>query len=66
MATERENTLDYLVDQTVPQKQAFAELQDTVTQNAAETSPIHPTPTRRDRSSSDSPDNKNSNDKQSA
>ncbi|KAG0274872.1 reticulon-like protein of the endoplasmic reticulum [Linnemannia exigua] len=66
MAQQHDSTLDYLVDQTVPQKQTFAEHQSTVTENAAETTPIHPTPTRRDRSSSDSPDNKPSNDKQSA
>ncbi|KAF9903806.1 reticulon-like protein of the endoplasmic reticulum [Linnemannia zychae] len=67
MAQQHDSTINYLpTDQTVPQKETFAEHQSTLTENAAETSPIHPTPARRDRSSSDSPDNKHSTDKLAA
>ncbi|KAF9129072.1 reticulon-like protein of the endoplasmic reticulum [Mortierella sp. 14UC] len=67
MAQQHDSSLDYLqVDQTVPQKQTFAGHQSTVTENAAEASPLIPTPAPRDRSSSDSPDNKLSTDKHGA
>lgn len=67
MSQQLDPSLAYLqVDQTVPQQKTFAEHQSTVTENASESSPIQPTPAPRDRSSSDSPDNKHSNDKQSA
>ncbi|KAF9147602.1 hypothetical protein BG015_010730, partial [Linnemannia schmuckeri] len=57
MAQQQDPSLAYLqVDQTVPQQKTFADHQSTVTENAAESSPILPTPARRDRSSSDSPD----------
>ncbi|KAG0286492.1 reticulon-like protein of the endoplasmic reticulum [Linnemannia gamsii] len=67
MAQQHDPALIYhQVDQTVPQQKTFAEHQSTVTENAAESSPIHPIPARRDRSSSDSPDNKHATDKHAA
>ncbi|KAF9130921.1 hypothetical protein BGX30_013300 [Mortierella sp. GBA39] len=60
-------SLNYLqADQTVPQQKTFDEHQSTVTENASESSPIQPIPAPRDRSSSDSPDNKLPTNKQSA
>ncbi|KAF9920242.1 reticulon-like protein of the endoplasmic reticulum [Linnemannia zychae] len=60
MSQQIDPALNYLHDQTVPQKQSFVDHQSTVSDNAADT------PARRDRSSSDSPDNKHIADKLAA